>query len=223
MVKSAIMKFFIDSADVNAIRDLQKCFPVSGVTTNPSILAKEGKNFKKVLCELGALLGGKFSIHVQAVSDSAEEILKQAKEYKKTMGDNFYVKIPITEQGLRAVALCKGAGIKSTVTAVFTPTQALLAATSGADYVAPYVDRLDAMNCNGPEIVKQIVDILKIHNMKTEVLAASFKNLRQICEVALAGAHAITVSPEMFKKLLFHPYTEKSIKDFEADWKSISG
>jgi fructose-6-phosphate aldolase 2 len=139
------------------------------------------------------------------------------------MGKNFYAKIPMTQEGLRAVPLCKAAGISCTVTAIFTPMQALMAGMTGADYVAPYVDRLDNITSHGVTVVQEIVELFKLYDLKTQVLAASFKNVGQVYDVAAIGAHAVTVNGELCKKLLFHPYTDKSLVDFKADWQEKFG
>jgi len=216
------MKIFLDTANVDEINALIPYYPISGITTNPSILAKES-NLKDCITKLQKLCGDEKALHIQTTASDAKEMFEQAKALKKTVGNNFYIKIPANEQGLKAVAMCKAAGIKTTVTAVFTPMQALTAALVGADYVAPYVDRLDNINANGVTVVKEILELLKAHDLKTQVLAASFKNLQQIYLVAALGVHAVTISPDLCKKLLFHPYTDKSLQDFERDWKNKFG
>jgi len=217
------MKIFLDTANIEEINALLQYYPISGITTNPSILAKECSDVKDTLAKLQKLSGDDKAIHIQTTALDAQQMFEQAKALKKAMGSNFYIKLPANEQGLKAVSLCKAVGIKTTVTAVFTPMQALTAALAGADYVAPYVDRLDNINANGVTVVKEILELLKVHNLKTQVLAASFKNLQQIYLVAALGVHAVTISPDLCKKLLFHPYTDKSLQDFCTDWENKFG
>lgn len=217
------MKILLDSANLKMIEELLPFYPIDGVTTNPTILAKESDNIKDTLLAIRKLIGKDRALHVQVTAKKSEEIVQQAITLKKFLGDNFYVKIPVTEQGLKAVPVCKAAGVKVTVTAVFKPMQALMAGLAGADFVAPYVDRLDNINANGVEIVKQIAELFKAHNLKTQVLAASFKNVQQVYDVAASGTHAVTINGELCRKLLFHPYTDKSLDDFETDWKCKFG
>lgn len=217
------MKILLDTANIHQIKAILPYFPIEGFTTNPSILAKESDNVKETLDELIELADGKRMIHVQVTAADTATMVAQAKELKKYIGDNFYAKIPIGLQGLRAVPLCKAEGINVTVTAIFTPTQALLAAMQGADYVAPYVDRLDNITSSGVTVVDEIVEMLHLHNLKTEVLAASFKNVQQIYNVASAGVQAVTVNTELCQKILFHPYTDKSLEDFDMDWRAKYG
>jgi len=212
------MKILLDTADIKVIKELLPYFPIDGFTTNPSILAKEGGDVRETLSLLREIAGPHKMMHVQATGTTAETILEEAKKLKAFCGDNFFVKIPIRLEGLRAISLCKKSGIHCTATAIFTPTQALLAGLAGADYVAPYVDRLDNITSNGVNVVKEIVDLLNIHNIGAQVLAASFKNVQQVYLVASTGAHAVTINGDLCRKLLFHPYTDKSLEDFTADW-----
>lgn len=217
------MKILLDTANVDLIEEILPYFPVSGFTTNPSILAKESKDVKATLVRLRELANGKLDVHAQATATLTDDIVEQAKRLSDFMGENFYVKVPITLQGLRAVPKIKAAGIRCTVTAIFTPMQALMAGLAGADYVAPYVDRLDNITSNGVSVVKEIVDLFYIHGLTTEVLAASFKNVQQVYNVASMGAQAATVGGELCMKLLFHPYTDKSLEDFDLDWRGKFG
>lgn len=217
------MKILLDTANLEKIEYTMKYFPISGFTTNPSILAKESNDVLETLTCLRRLAGGKLMVHTQVTAADTEGIIKQAKLLKSFIGDNFYAKIPMTLQGLRAVPLCKQEGVNCTVTAVFTPMQALMAGMAGADYVAPYVDRLDNITSHGVAVVKEIVELFKIHDLSTQVLAASFKNVQQVYDVASMGAHSATISPDLCQKTLFHPYTDKSLEDFEIDWKGTFG
>ena len=217
------MKILLDTANIKTIERVLPYFPISGFTANPSILAKESDDVKATLAKLRELAAGKLMIHTQITAARAEDILEQGKILRDFIGDNFYIKIPMTLEGLRAVPLCKAAGLNCTITAIFTPIQALMASLAGADYVAPYVDRLDNITSNGVNVVREIMELFKLYDLKTQVLAASFKNVQQVYDVASFGAHAATVNGELCMKLLFHPYTDKSLEDFESDWKGKFG
>jgi fructose-6-phosphate aldolase 2 len=217
------MKILLDTANMKTITGIMPYFNISGFTNNPSILAKEGGDIKETLLKLRELAGNDKSIHTQITATDTNGMVEQAKKLQDFFGSNFYAKLPITLEGLRAVPLCKAAGVKCTVTAVFTPLQALMAGLAGADYVAPYVDRLDNITSHGVHVVSEIVKLLELYNLKTQVLAASFKNVQQIYEVASTGAHASTLNGELCMKLLFHPYTDRSVEDFKSDWKGKFG
>jgi fructose-6-phosphate aldolase 2 len=217
------MKILLDTANIKTIKEILPYFPISGFTTNPSILAKESSDVKETLLSLRELAGDEKSIHTQVTAVDTDGIVEQAKKLKEFLGGNFYAKIPITLDGLRAIPICKAAGINCTVTAIFTPMQALTAGLAGADYVAPYVDRLDNITSHGVHVVSEIVELFRLYNLKTQVLAASFKNVQQVYDVASTGAHASTLNGELCMKLLFHPYTDKSLEDFTSDWKRKYG
>lgn len=217
------MKLLLDTAKISLIREILPYMPIVGFTTNPSILAKESEDVKKTVEQLIELSEGHRMIHIQMTAVMAEDILRQAKAVQAIVGENFYAKIPMTMQGLRAVTLCKAEGIHTTMTAIFTPMQALLAAEAGADFVAPYVDRLDNITSNGVNVVREIVDLFEIYHLPTQVLAASFKNVQQVYNAASMGAHAATLNGELCLKLLFHPYTDKSLEDFDFDWRGRFG
>jgi len=217
------MKILLDTANVEMIEEILPYFPIAGFTTNPTILAKESTDVKKTLLKMKELAEGRRMIHAQVTAVLAEDMVEQAKSMKNFLGEQFYAKIPMTVQGLKAIPLCKAAGVNCTVTAIFTPMQALMAALAGADYVAPYVDRLDNITSNGVSVVGEIIEIFEKHTLSTQVLAASFKNVQQVYSVAAMGAHAATVGGELCMKLLFHPYTDKSLEDFDFDWRSKFG
>ena len=174
------MKFIIDDANVEAIKNLYEYFPVEGVTTNPSILAKSKRPPYEVLGEIREFIGKDADLHVQVVSKCAEDMVTEAEEMLKRLGENTYIKVPTTREGLKAMKLLSSKGVKITATAIYTPMQAFLAAKAGASYAAPYVNRIDNLGADGIETVKKIHDIFQNNGLKTEVLAASFKNSR-IC------------------------------------------
>ena len=217
------MQILLDTANLAQIKGVLPYFPIDGVTTNPSILAREAENVKDTLLEIRKLLGPDRMIFAQATAHDSAGILKQAKELSDFIGPNFYCKIPITVQGLRAVEMCREAGLKTLVTAIFTPMQALLAAKAGADYVAPYVDRLDNITSDGAAVVGEIVRLYKNYGYATKVLAASFKNIQQVYNVAAVGTHGVTVSAQLCENLIFHPYTDRSLEDFDISWRSRFG
>lgn len=217
------MELLLDTANIGLIEEILPYFPIAGFTTNPSILAKESRDVKATLLRLKELAGEDRMLHAQVTGCHTEEIVEQAKTMRDILGSGFYAKIPITLQGLRAIPLCKAAGIKVTVTAIFTPMQALLSGMAGADYVAPYVDRLDNITSNGVSVVGEIVELFRLHNLPTKVLAASFKNVQQVYNVASMGAQAVTINGDLCMKMLFHPYTDKSLEDFDLDWRGKFG
>lgn len=212
------MIYLADTANIDEIKDLFKYYPMEGVTTNPSILAHAGKPFSKIIAEILDCIGNKM-IHIQTISENAEDILKEAKKYREVFGlkNNYYVKIPVTREGYRAIHLVKDAGMNVTATAIFTQQQAMMAANAGADFVAPYVNRLDNIVSHGIEVVSDIVKGIKLYGLQTRVLAASFKNVDQIYRVSLTGCHSVTASYEVLISLMNHPMTDKGVEDFKKD------
>lgn len=217
------MQYFLDSADPVFIAKALEEYPVDGVTTNPTIIAKERREFRPLIAEIRGLLGGDPSLHVQVVSTKADEMLREAEMLASIAGDNFFVKIPVSTEGLKAMKILKSRDYRITATAIFTPQQALMAALAGADYAAPYVDRIDNLSSDGARVVGEMVQLFKIHGLATKVLAASFKNVEQVHRVTLAGAQAVTVGKDVFKKLIAHPMTDLSIERFTADWEDVYG
>ena len=217
------MQYLVDTANLEAIRHCCKYYPITGVTTNPTIIAKENTDFKKLICGIREIIGLKRALHVQTTAETAEGILAEATMLKSLVGGQFYIKIPITAEGLRAAAMCKENDIGVTMTAIFTQQQALIAAVAGADYVAPYVNRLDNIVSDGVNVVSEIIDIFNRYDIKTKVLAASFKTVEQVHKCALVGTHAITVNPDLFESLIFHPLTGTAINSFSSDWDNVYG
>ena len=217
------MLYFIDSADLGAIKRCCEFYPVAGVTTNPTIVSREKSDFKNLIYSIREIIGDNKMLHVQTTSTDANEILAEAKMIKSVVGENFYLKIPITAEGLKATAMVKDAGIGVTMTAIFTQQQALLSACAGADFVAPYINRLDNIVSDGVRVVSEIVDMFKSYDIKTKILAASFKNVEQVHKVSMTGAGAVTVNPEIFDMLIYHPLTYYAIDDFNKDWEMVYG
>ena len=215
------MKILIDSADVEKIKEISKYREITGITTNPTILSKVEGDIKNILKELKQFTYGKYEIHIQTTESEVEGILNEARVLQKFFGETFYIKIPVTKAGLEAIKLCSKEGIKVTATAVLSPMQALAAAMNGASYVAPYVNRMENVGQDATETISVISDLLI--DYPTEILAASFKNIKQIQEVLLQGAEAVTISPELIETSVWHPYTDKSVLDFGIDWKNKFG
>ena len=217
------MEYILDTADIAAIRHCNEFYPVSGVTTNPSIIAKEKKDFWEIVNEIRSIIGPDKLFFAQTVQKTADKIVEEAKLMNEKAGGQFCVKIPINEEGLKATMELKKLGIKVLVTAIFTPAQALIAAKAGADYVAPYVNRLDNITGDGCEVVAQIVEEFAIHNMSCKVLAASFKNVQQVHNCALAGCQCVTITADIMESIIKHPMTDAAIAGFDKDWNGTYG
>lgn len=210
----------LDTADINAIKRAAELYPLSGVTTNPTIIAKEKKEYGSLLADIRNSIGEKAMLYVQVIGTTAEQMVQEAAILRESIGGNLYIKIPVTQQGIKAIKVLKSQGFNITATAIFTAQQSLIAAVAGADFVAPYVNRIDNISGNGVQVVEDIVKLLSLYQLETKVLAASFKNVQQVHEVSLRGAHSITVNPEIMDLLLAHPLTDWSVDQFIADWKN---
>lgn len=217
------MIYILDTADLAAIKHCNEFYPLSGVTTNPSIIAKEKGDFWQILKEIRGVIGNDKMLHVQTVQTTAKKMVEEAKLIKEKIGGDIYIKIPIGEEGLKAVPMIKNLGIGVTMTAIFTPAQALMAAKAGADFVAPYVNRLDNILGDGTNVVAEIVQQFEIYGLDCKVLAASFKNAEQVHRCALYGCHSVTVSADVLKSLITHPMTDAAVEGFERDWKGVYG
>ena len=217
------MIYILDTADLNAIKHCNEFYPLAGVTTNPSIIAREGKELWSLLSDIRAIIGKDKMLHVQTTAKKAEDMVAEAKLLSEKIGGELYIKIPICEEGLKATAMLKKLGIKVTMTAIFTPAQALMAAAAGADFVAPYVNRLDNIMGDGVRVVSEIVEEFELHGVKAMVLAASFKNAEQVHKCALAGCHSVTVTADIMKSLISHPMTDAAIEGFDRDWCAAYG
>lgn len=217
------MIYILDTADLAAIKHCNEFYPLSGVTTNPSIIAKEKGDFWQILKKIRGVIGNDKMLHVQTVQTTAKKMVEEAKLIKEKIGGDIYIKIPIGEEGLKAVPMIKNLGIGVTMTAIFTPAQALMAAKAGADFVAPYVNRLDNILGDGTNVVAEIVQQFEIYGLDCKVLAASFKNAEQVHRCALCGCHSVTVSADVLKSLITHPMTDAAVEGFERDWKGVYG
>ncbi|MHA1652869.1 MAG: fructose-6-phosphate aldolase [Candidatus Thorarchaeota archaeon] len=212
------MKFFIDTANVEAIRRAHERGMVDGVTTNPTLVAKEGRNFRKIVEEIASFVKGPISLEV--VSEDAEGMMKEARELNGWI-DNAAIKIPMTWEGLKAVKMCAEEEIKTNVTLVFSPNQALLAAKAGATFVSPFIGRLDDVGHYGMQLVSDIVEIYNNYDFETEVIVASVRHPVHVYEAALIGADIVTMPPAVLDKMVNHPLTDVGIKRFLADWEKV--
>lgn len=214
------MKFFIDTANVEEIREIASWGVLHGVTTNPSLVAKEGRDFKQVLKEILSLVDGPISAEV--VSLKADEMVEEAKQYY-TMHQNIVIKLPMTDEGLKACARLSGMDVKTNLTLIFSANQALLCARAGATYVSPFVGRLDDISMDGIQLIRDIADVFDIHGIDTEIISASIRTPGQVTDSAKAGAHIATIPYKIFKQMLKHPLTDAGIERFLKDWESAQG
>ncbi len=213
------MKFFIDTANIEEIKEAASLGILDGVTTNPSLVAKEGKNFQELLNEIIKIVDGPISAEV--IATDYEGILKEARELS-AIHKNIVVKVPLIKEGLKAVKTLSAEGINTNVTLCFSPSQALLAAKAGATYISPFVGRLDDISTNGMELISQIVQIYSNYNYQTEVLVASIRHPLHLVEAALIGADVCTIPFAVINKLFKHPLTDIGNENFLNDWKKLN-
>jgi transaldolase len=211
------MKFFLDTANVKEIQEAASWGLLDGVTTNPSLVAKEGRSFKEMLVEICNIVDGPISAEV--VSLEADAMVKEGKELAK-IHKNIVVKVPLIAEGLKATKRMAAEGIKVNVTLCFSPTQALLAAKAGAWCVSPFIGRLDDISSNGMELIRQILTIYRNYDFKTQVLVASVRHPQHVVEAALAGGHICTMPFSIFQQMVKHPLTDSGLKKFLADWEA---
>ena len=212
------MKFFIDTANIDEIKEAAALGILDGVTTNPSLVSKEGKDFRKLLDEILKIVDGPISAEV--ISTDYEGILKEGRELSK-IHKNIVVKVPLIREGLKAVKTLTGEGINVNVTLCFSPNQALLAAKAGATYISPFVGRLDDISTSGMDLISQIVQIYRNYNYETEVLVASVRHPLHVVEAALIGADVCTMPFAVIDKMFNHPLTDIGLEKFLSDWKKL--
>ena len=211
------MKFFIDTANISEIKRINEWGILDGVTTNPSLIAKEsGRRFEEIIEEICGIVDGPISAEVIALD--APTMIKEGRELAK-IHKNVVVKVPLTAEGLKATHAFKAEGIHTNVTLCFSATQGLMAAKAGATYVSPFIGRLDDINMVGMELIEELVAIFATHELDTNVLAASIRSPRHVTDAALAGAQVATIPTKIFDQMLAHPLTDKGIEGFLADWK----
>lgn len=216
------MKFFIDTANVEDIKRANDMGVICGVTTNPSLIAKEGRDFNEVIKEITSIVDGPISGEVKATTVDAEGMIREGREIA-AIHPNMVVKIPMTVEGLKAVKVLSSEGIKTNVTLIFTANQALLAAEAGATYVSPFLGRLDDINQPGIELVRTIAEIFAVYAYETEIIAASVRNPIHVTDCALAGADIATVPYKVIEQMTKHPLTDQGIEKFQADYKAVFG
>ena len=192
------------------------------MTTNPSIISKEGKDFENIIKEIDEIVGKDTPIHAQVISTKFEDMMEEAL-YISKLREKMYVKIPVTKEGLRAIKELKKQNIKITATAIFTAHQGFLAAKAGADYVAPYVNRIDNISGDGVNVVKDLVNIINSYNLNTKVVAASFKNAQQVLDLMKVGVHSATIPADICRTMMAHPLTDWSVDKFIEDWSNTFG
>lgn len=218
-VSPRVMKYFIDTANVDEIRKASELGILDGVTTNPSLIAKEGRDFSQVIKEITQIVDGPISAEVVSVESLG--MLEEAMELVK-IHKNIVIKVPMTAEGLKTVSALFKKGIKTNVTLVFSATQALAAAKAGASYVSPFVGRLDDIGLDGMEVVREIAQIFSIYEIETEIIVASIRNRNHIKEAAMVGAHIATIPYKVIMDSLNHPLTDAGIEKFLKDWESVN-
>lgn len=216
------MKFFVDTAKVEDIKKANDMGVICGVTTNPSLIAKEGRNFEEVIAEIASIVDGPISGEVKATTVDAEGMIAEGREIAK-IHKNMVVKIPMTAEGLKAVKVLAAEGIKTNVTLIFSAPQALLAARAGATYVSPFLGRLDDISTPGIDLIQTIADIFNVHGISTEIIAASVRNPIHVIDCALAGADIATVPYGVIEQMTKHPLTDQGIAKFQQDYKAVFG
>lgn len=217
------MKLLIDDANIEKIKRIYEYYSIDGVTTNPSILAAEGRHPYEVLKEIREFIGEDAELHVQVISTNADEMIKEGHRIVEELGKNTYIKIPTIPEGLKAIKILSSEGYKVTATAIYTPMQGFLAAKSGADYVAPYINRIDNLGTNGIEVARKIHDIFKNNGFKTQILAASFKNSLQVLELCENGIGASTIAPEIIEGLIKNTTISSAVDTFVDDFENFCG
>ena len=216
------MRFFIDTANVDDISKANDMGVICGVTTNPSLIAKEGRDFNEVIKEITSIVDGPISGEVKATTTDAEGMIKEGREIA-AIHPNMVVKIPMTVEGLKATKVLSSEGIKTNVTLIFTANQALLAARAGATYVSPFLGRLDDISQPGIDLIETIAEMFSVAGLDTQIIAASVRNPIHVTDCALAGADIATVPYKVIEQMTKHPLTDQGIEKFQADYKAVFG
>lgn len=216
------MKFFIDTANVDDIRKANDMGVICGVTTNPSLIAKEGRVFEDIIAEIASIVDGPINGEVKATTTDAEGMIREGREIAK-IHPNMVVKIPMTVEGLKAVKVLSSEGIRTNVTLIFTANQALLAARAGATYVSPFLGRLDDISVRGVELIEEIAEIFEVAGIETKIIAASVRNPIHVTDCARAGADIATVPYKVIEQMMHHPLTDAGIRKFQQDYIAVFG
>ena len=217
------MTLLIDDADIERIKAIYNYYPIDGVTTNPSILAKYGKPPYEALLAIREFIGNKAELHAQVVSTTAEEMVKEGRKIERILGNNTYIKIPTIPEGLKAMQILRSEGYHVTATGIYTPMQAYLAAKAGAEYAAPYVNRIDNLGNDGIQTTKKMHDIYRNNRLETKILAAGFKNSQQVQELCEYGVSCITVASDVIENLIKNANVTAAVNDFVSDFESLCG
>ena len=216
------MKFFLDTANIEQISKANDMGVICGVTTNPSLIAKEGRDFSQVVAEIASIVDGPISGEVKATTTDAEGMVAEGREIAK-IHKNMVVKIPMTVEGLKACHQLAAEGIKVNMTLIFSANQALLAARAGAAFVSPFLGRLDDISVRGTDLIKEVAGIFRIHRISTEIIAASIRHPMHVTECALAGADIATVPYKVIEQMTHHPLTDQGIEKFQKDYEAVFG
>lgn len=216
------MELLLDTANLEEIKKYQEIYYITGVTSNPTILSREKAEFFPQLLAIREMIGNK-QLHVQVTGSTCGEMQREAEAITKRLGQDTYIKVPANEEGLKTIKALKSEGLKVTATAVYMPQQAMLASVAGADYVAPYFNRMNNMNMDSKEAICKMAWLFKQYGRHTKILAASFKNTLQIMDALEAGAHAVTASVELYTQMVENPVIDSAIDGFLSDWKAVYG
>ena len=216
------MEIILDTANLEDIRRYNDIYDITGITSNPTILAKEKAEFFPLLMEIRSIIGEK-QLHVQVTGSTCEEMLKEAEALTGRLGKDTYIKVPANEEGIKTMKVLKSRGNRVTATAIYMPQQAMLAASVGADYVAPYFNRMNNMNVDSKKAIGDMAWLFEHNQIQTKIVAASFKNTQQVMDALMAGAQAVTVSPELYTQMVENPMIDSAIAGFAADWEATYG
>lgn len=216
------MEIILDTANLEDIRRYNDIYDITGITSNPTILAKEKAEFFPLLLEIRSIIGEK-QLHVQVAGSTCEEMLKEAEALTDRLGKDTYIKVPANEEGIKTMKVLKSRGNRVTATAIYMPQQAMLAASVGADYVAPYFNRMNNMNVDSKKAIGDMAWLFEHNQIQTKIVAASFKNTQQVMDALMAGAQAVTASPELYTQMVENPMIDSAIAGFAADWEATYG
>ena len=217
------MEILLDTANLETIKKYNDIYDIKGVTSNPTIISREKGDFFAILCDIRKIIGDEKQLHVQVTADNCEEMQKEAEAIVKRLGKDTYIKVPTNEVGIKTMKALKADGYNVTATAIYTPQQAVMAASVGADYAAPYFNRMCNNNFNAPEAIAEMAEIYSMYGKNTKLLAASFKKTNQKMQALLAGAEAVTASPELYTQMVESPLIDDAISRFNADWTKLYG
>jgi fructose-6-phosphate aldolase 2 len=218
-----MVMILLDTANLDEICNAIDLYPVDGITTNPTILAKEKKEFLKQINNILSIIGDEKMLHIQVIGVKYQDIIDEAIFLNENVKGNIYIKIPVMPEGIKAMKYLSKKNIHITATAVFTSQQALIAAKAGAKFVAPYINRIDNISSSGINVVSEIAKIYKMFELDTKILAASFKNVDQVKKAFLAGADSVTISYDILERMVYHPSTIESVNQFVKDWEGLFG